>query len=145
MPLSSDDNGAYLKSRITIKPYYYGKDQINTVHQTNDEYYYNKRKTYKSYSKVTVSADNVVPLHRTYGKVKSFPLTRTIIKMSNPINGPPSPYVAVLYQAEQIIESSKNLHHGNAIEHDKPNFRTSKDVLEKTKENLSKGIPPKKV
>ena len=118
MPLSSDDNGAYLKSRITIKPYYYGKDQINTVHQTNDEYYYNKRKTYKSYSKVTVLADNVVPLHRTYGKAKSFPLTRTIIKMSNPINGPPSPYVAVLYQAEQIIESSKNLPHGNAIEHD---------------------------
>ena len=38
--------------------------------------------------------------------------------MSNPINGPPSPYVAVLYQAEQIIESSKNLPHGNAIEHD---------------------------
>ena len=35
--------------------------------------------------------------------------------------------------------------HGNAIEHDKPCFRTSKDVLEKTKENLSKGIPPKKV
>ena len=144
MPLSSladinaDDNGAYLKFRITIKPYYYGKDQINTVHQINDEYYYNKRETYKSYSKVTVSADNVVSLHRTYGKPKSFPFTRTIIKMSNPNNGPPSPYVAVLYQAE-------HLPHGNAIEHEKPYFRTSKDVLEKTKENLSKGMPPKKV
>ena len=65
--------------------------------------------------------------------------------MSNSINGPPSPYVAVLYQAEQIIESSKNLAHGNAIEHEKPYFRTSKDVLEKTKENLSKGMSPKKV
>ena len=151
MPLSAladintDDNGAYLKSRITIKPCYYGKDQINTVHQINNKYYYNRRKTYKSYSKVTVSADNVVSLHRTYGKAKSFPLTRTIIKMSNSINGPPSPYVAVLHQAEQIIKSSKDLPHGNAIEHDKPYFRTSKDVLEKTKENLSKGMPPKKV
>ena len=65
--------------------------------------------------------------------------------MSNPINGPPSPYVVVLYQAEQIIESSENLPHGNAIKHDKPYFRTSKDVLEQTKENLSKGMPPKKV
>ena len=65
--------------------------------------------------------------------------------MSNPINGPPSPYAVVLYQAEQIIESSKNLPHGNATEPDKPYFRTSKDVLEKTKENLIKGMPPKKV
>ena len=151
MPLSSltdinaDDNGAYLKSRITIKPCYYGQYQINTVHQKNNEYYYSKREAYKSYSKITVLADNVVSLHRTYGKAKSFPLTRTIIKMSNSINGPPSPYVAVLYQAEQIIESSKNLSHGNAIEHDKLYFRTSKDVLEKKKENLSKGMPPKKV
>ena len=34
--INADDNGAYLKSRIIIKPYYYGKDQINTVHQIND-------------------------------------------------------------------------------------------------------------
>ena len=41
--INADDNGGYLKSRIIIKPYYYGNDQINTVHQINDEYYYNKR------------------------------------------------------------------------------------------------------
>ena len=86
-----------------------------------------------------------ISLHRTYGKAKSFSLTRTTIKMSNAIKGPPSPYVAVFYQAEQIIKSSKNLPHGNVIEHDKLYFRTSKDVSEKSKENVSKGIPLKKV
>ena len=86
-----------------------------------------------------------ISLHRTYGKAKGFSLTRTTIKMSNAIKGPPSPYVAVLYQAEQIIKSSKNLPHGNVIEHDKLYFRTSKDVSEKSKENVSKGIPLKKV
>ena len=44
-----------------------------------------------------MSADNVVSLHRAYGKAKSFPLMWTIAIMVNPINGPMSPYVAVFY------------------------------------------------
>ena len=65
--------------------------------------------------------------------------------MTNPINGPMFPYVAVFYHAQQITENAKVLCYGNAIQESKPYFRTSKDVLEKTKEILSKGIGTKKV
>ena len=92
-----------------------------------------------------MSADNVVSLHRTYGKAKSFPLTRTVVKMANPINGPMSPHVAVFYHTQQITESAEVFCHGNAIQEGEPYFRTSKGVLEKAKEILSKGIGAKKL
>ena len=92
-----------------------------------------------------MSADNVVSFHRTYGKAKSFPLTQTTVKMANPINGSISPYVAVFYHTQQITESAEVMCHGNAIQESKPYFRTSKDVLEKTKEILSKGMKAKKL
>ena len=78
-----------------------------------------------------MSADNVVSLQRTYGKAKSFPLTRTIVKMANSINEPMSPDVAIFYHAQQITESAEILCHGNAIQESKPFFRTSKYVLAK--------------
>ena len=134
-----------MKSRITNKNYFYGNDQIITVHEVNGKYYYNKRESNNAYSKVYVSANNVVSLHRTYGKATSFPLTRTIVKMANPISGPMSPYVAIIYHAQQITESAEVVCHGNAIQESQPYFRTSKDVLEKTKEILSKGMGAKKV
>ena len=57
---SADDNGAYQKSRITNKSYFYGNDQVITVHEVNDKYYYNKLQSHNSYAKVYASADNVV-------------------------------------------------------------------------------------
>ena len=104
--ISADDNGAYLKSRITNKKLFSGNDQVITVHEVNDKYYYNKRESQNSYSKVYVSADNVVSFHRTYGKTMSFPLPRTIVKMANPINGPMPLCVAVFYHAQQITKSA---------------------------------------
>ena len=92
-----------------------------------------------------MSADNVVSLHRTYGKAKSFPLTRTVVKMANPINEPMSPYVAVFYHTQQITESAKVFCHGNAIQKSKLYFRNSKGVSEKAKEVLSKGMGAKKL
>ena len=102
--ISADDIGAYLKSRITNKSYFYGNNQVITVHEANDKYYYNKRESHNSYSKVYVSADNVVSLHRAYRKAKSFSLTRTIVKIANPINGPMSPNVA--YSHKKASKSS---------------------------------------
>ena len=64
--ISADDNGAYLKSRITNKKFFSGNDQVITVHEVNDKYYYSKRESHNSYSKVYVSADNVVSFHRTW-------------------------------------------------------------------------------
>ena len=104
--ISADDNGAYLKSRITNKKLFSGNDQVITVHEVNDKYYYNKRESQNSYSKVYVSADNVVSFHRTYGKTMSFPLPRTIVKMANPINGPMPLCVVVFYHAQQITKSA---------------------------------------
>ena len=103
--ISADDNGAYLKFRITNKKFFSGNDQVITVHEINDKYYYNKRESHNSYSKVYVSTDNVVSFHRTYGKTMSFRLPRTIVKMANPINGPMPLYVAVFYHAQQITKS----------------------------------------
>ena len=143
--ISADDNGAYLKSPITRKSYCHGNDHVITVYEVNDKYYYNQREPHNFYSKVCTSADNVVSLQRTYGKVKSFPLTRASVKMANLINGPIPRYIAVFYHAQQITESAEVLCHGNAIRESKPYFRFSKDVIEKTKEILSKGKGAKKV
>ena len=145
--VNAGDNGAYLKSQITNKSYYIGKDQVITLHELNDKFYCNKRDSYNSYIKVNVSADSIVTLHRTYGKAKSFPLTRTIITMLNRTNGPIHPYVAVFYQPQQINESAEVLSHGNAKQNgkNKPYFKTSNDILKKTKEKFSKGIGSKKV
>ena len=58
--ISADDNGAYQKSRITNKKLFSGNDQVITVHEVNDKYYYNKLQSHNSYAKVYASADNVV-------------------------------------------------------------------------------------
>ena len=106
--ISADDIGAYLKSRITNKSYFYGSNQVVTVHEVNDKYYYNKRESHNWYSKVYVS-DIVVSLHKAYRKAKSFSLTRTIVKTANPISGPMSPYVAFFYHAQQVIRKLRSL------------------------------------
>ena len=106
--ISADDIGAYLKSQITNKSYFYGSNQVVTVHEVNDKYYYNKRESHNWYSKVYVS-DNVVSLHKAYRKAKSFSLTRAIVKIANPISGPMSPYVAFFYHAQQVMRKLRSL------------------------------------
>ena len=87
-----------------------------------------------SYKNVYISSDKIVKLSRTYTKVKSFPLTRTIIQVSNPASDSPSLFVAVFYQASAIAEKDEASCHRNATQNSKPYFRTSKDVLQKARE-----------
>ena len=144
----ADDNGAYLKSRNNMKYYHCDENNhIKIVYEENGKFYYNVRVSSKSYQKVYIDPKRVLSLHRTYEKAKSFPLKRTIFKISNPENGPASPFVAVLYQAvETISEKEKCLPHGNAKkEKSKPYYRTSKDTLTKAKNMLSGGLNSKNV
>ena len=70
--ISADDSGAYSKSRITNKSFFYGNDQVITVYEVNDKYYYNKRESHNSYCKFYVSADNVVHVIEHMGKQRVF-------------------------------------------------------------------------
>ena len=111
--IRADNNGVYLKSRITKKSYFYGNDQVITVYEVTNNHYYSKR---GSHSKVYVPANNILLFHRTYRKAIRLSLTRTIVKMANPINGPMSPYLLVFYHAQQITKSTKLLWYKNAIQ-----------------------------
>lgn len=143
----ADDNGAYLNSRSNKKLYFCTDGQTYIVREDNEQFYYSIRQSFNFYSKVYVKPENVISITRKYSKAKSFPLSRTIISISNPFNGPVSPYIAVLYQAlDNISEDAKCLPHGNAKKLSaKSYFRTSKNVLEKTKQKLDGGMDPKKV
>ena len=98
-----------------------------------------------SYKKVYIPSDKIVKLSRTYTKIKSFPLTRTFIQVSNPASNPPSLFVEVFYQASAIAEKDEVPCYGNATQNSKPYFRTSKDVLQKTREKYVNGLNAKTV
>ena len=91
--------------------------------------------------------DHVILLKQSYCKAKSFPLTRIIISLSSPPDGPASPYVAVFYQTTAKISSdSKIFCHGNAkkrVSLEKPYIRTNDQILSKAREFINKGMPPK--
>ena len=128
--INTDENGAYLKSHNTNKFYFYDNDRTSIVRvDISSKFYYNKRLSQNSYKKVYIPSDKIVKLSRTYTKGKSFPLTRTVIHVSNPASGPPSPFVAVFYQALAIAEKDEVLCHGNATQNSKLYFRKSKNVL----------------
>ena len=144
--VTADDNGAYIKTRNTTKIYFCDNDQIIGARGEQGGFYYNKRVSFSSYLKIFVSDDKVVSFHRSYSKAKSFPLSRTVITISDPVNGPISPYVAVTYQTEGPIPENVNvLSHGNTKRSTKPYLKTSRNVLEKTKASLEKGMSSKKV
>ena len=92
-----------------------------------------------SYKKVYIPSDKVVKLSRTYT------LTRTFIQVSNPASSPPSLFVAVFYQASAIAEKDEVPCYGNATQNSKPYFRTSKDVLQKTREKCVNGLNAKAI
>ena len=100
------------------------------------KFYYNERFSRNSYKKVYIPTDKTVKLSRIYTKAKSFPLTRTVINVSNPASGPPSPFFVVFYQASVIAEKDKISCHGNSTQNSKPYFQTSKDVLQKAEKNV---------
>ena len=90
-------------------------------------------------------SDKIVKLRRTYTKSKSFPLTRTVIKVSNPATDPPSPFVAVFHQTSAIAEKDEVSCYGNATQNSKPYFLTSKDVLQKAREKCVNGLNAKTI
>ena len=105
---NADDNGAYLKSRNTNKFYFNKNDRTNIVREDiSGKFYYNERLSRNSYEKVYIPSHKMVKLSPTYTKVKSFPLTRTYIKASNPASSPSSPFVAVFYQASKIAKKDE--------------------------------------
>ena len=110
--INADDHGAYLKSRNTNKSYYFHNDQTNVVREDiSGKFYYNKRLSRNTYKKVYIPLDKIVKLNLTYTKAKSFPLTRTFIKVSNPASGPRSFFVSVFYQTSAIAEKDEVLNH----------------------------------
>ena len=87
--INADDNGAYLKFRNTDKFYYCNNDR--TREDISGKFYYNERLSRNCYRKVYIPSNKIVKLSHTYTKTKIFPLTRTVIQVSNPASGPPSP------------------------------------------------------
>ena len=140
----ADDNGAYRKTRNNKKLYYYCNNKAFTVRQEKGQYYYNQRDGKNFFRKPLDPAD-VIQLRRSYSKCKSYDLSRTFVEISH-LNGPTSPYVALLYQAGNISEESKVLPHGNARKKDAGSYyRTSKDVLKNVNDKLNNGTKPKAV
>ena len=99
----ADDNVAYRNTRCTKKKYVVKDGKTYTTWEEEGRYYFNKKVTYNSFSKVFVNISDVIQLHRSYGKAKSFSLTRIIVTMTRPINCPICPYVGVFYNASDTI------------------------------------------
>ena len=72
------------------------------------------------YKKVCIPSDKIVKSSSTYTKAKRFPWTRTVIQVSNPASGLPSPFAAVCYQASAVAEKDKVSCHWNATQRSKP-------------------------
>ena len=106
--INADDNGVYLISRNSKKFYFCDNDRTNIVREyISGKSYYNQRLSRNSYKNVYITSDKIIKLSRTYTKPKSFALTRTVIKVSNPASDPPTPFVAVSYQASAIAEEDE--------------------------------------
>ena len=143
----ADDNGAYRNTRSTKKMYVKKDGKTYTTWEEEGRYYFNKKVTYNSFSKVFVNISDVIQLHRSYGKAKSFPLTRIIVTMTRPVNSLIGPYVGLFYNASNTItENRKVFSHGNSLKsNERPYFRTSKDILNQTKILLEQHSSPKTV
>ena len=79
-----------------------------------------------------------------YGTAKSFCLKRTIVSLSYPVNGQELPYIAVLYQADDIKQCI-TLPHGNSKKVKRTYIKTSCWVLDKAKDMICEGVPLKTV
>ena len=130
-------NGAYNKTRHTTKLYYRENGALLGVCKEGDCYYYSKKKSNRSYSRVYILEEKIVSVNRKYGKSKSFSLSSITATISNPVTDPTLPYKCVIYQLESgISDTKKVLCHGNAKKDnaiDKSYYPTSSDVLYQTK------------
>ena len=134
----ADDNGAYRNTLCTKKMYVIKDGKTYTTWEEEGRYYFNEKVTYNSFSTVFVIISDIIQLHRSYGKAKSFPLNRIIVTMTRPINSPICPYVGLFHSASNTItENSKVFSHGNSSKSNEiPYFKTSKDILNQTKISL---------
>ena len=99
----------------TTKLYYRENGALLDVRKEGGCYYYNNKKSNRSYSQVYISEEKIVSVNRKYGKSKSFPLSRIIVMTSNLVTYPTLPYKCVICQLESgISETKKALCHGNA-------------------------------
>ena len=141
--INADDNGAYTKTRNTTKLCTIATGQVFIVHRNDTEYFYSKRIACNSYTTV----EETISVRRAYSKAKSFTLTRTVINISYPSDGPESPFLAIAYHTESTTkESTPVLLHGNTAKDSlltKPYIRTNKGVLENTKQMVRDGLKPK--
>ena len=146
--ITTDDNGAYAKTRNTTK-YIVKLEMKQKVFVKKTENFITMINSLLIHMKKYVSSDHVILLKRSYCKAKNFPLTRTIISFSSSPDGSASPYVAVFYQTiGKISRDSKILCHGNAkkrVSLEKPYTRTNDQVLSKAREFINKGRPRKQV
>ena len=144
--VNADDNGAYHQRKKTSRIYSYIDGKVKTVYEENGEYYFNKRIVFNRFVKEYIPAEKVICLNRVYAKAKSFPLSRKIYTIANSTGGPISPYIGVLYVANKAIsDNSKLKPHGNAkVNVEKPYVRTSKEILDKVKNDIE-GKAPRKI
>ena len=102
----------------------------------DNQYFYNTRNS-NTYTRSYVSIDDVIMFKRSYCAWKSLPHSRTIVSFASPGDSPNLPYVAVFYQTHSNVSESATIQsHGNAKRTNatsKPYYRTSNDVLVKTK------------
>ena len=61
--INADNNGAYNKTRHTTKLYYRENGALLGVHKEGDRYYYNKKKSNRSYSRVYISEEKIVSVN----------------------------------------------------------------------------------
>ena len=133
--INADFNGAYLKSRNSNKFYYCENNQTDIVPEvTSCKFFYNDRLSRGSYKKLYIPLDKIVKMSRICTKVENFPLTRSVIEVSNSASNLPSSFVAVFYQVLKIAKKDEVSCYGNAIQNSKPYFLTSKDVFQKARE-----------
>ena len=112
--------------------FYFKRDKVHTVYRNSEKLHYNRKILFTKYEKVFVSDKEVVTLHRRYCKAKSFPLKRIVMTINL--------YAVVLFQTDSpITDDTRVLCHGNSKgNQSRPNIRTSKKVLSRTKNLLIK-------
>ena len=115
----------------------------------DDNQYFKYTRNSNTYTRSYVLINDVIMLKRSYCVSKILPLSRTILSFASPADGLNIPYVTLFYQTHSNVSESATIQsHGNAKRTNatsKPYYRTSNDVLAKTKKLLKTKMQPKAV
>ena len=115
----------------------------------DDNQYFKYTRNSNTYTRSYVLINDVIMLKRSYCVSKILPLSRTILSFASPADGLNIPYVTLFYQTHSNVSESATIQsHGNAKRTNatsKPYYRTSNDVLAKTKKLLKTKRQPKAV